>query len=102
MNRTRHTKTKYVPEPMVDKLINNKFFVKLHELPGDIYEVELNKNRVVHKEPIIVGFFILQFAKLIMLQLVYNFFDKFCDPTKYDFIETDTNNLYVSISEPEI
>ena len=53
---TRHTKTKYVLEPMIEKLINNKLFVKHHEQPGNIYEVEPNKNRVVHKEPIIIGF----------------------------------------------
>ena len=43
LDRTRHTKTKYVLEPMVDKLFNNKLFVKLHELPVNIYEVELKK-----------------------------------------------------------
>ena len=56
----------------------------------------------MHIEPIIVGFFILQYAKVVMLQLVYNSFDKFCDPTKYDSIETDTDSLNVAISEPEI
>ena len=105
MDRSRHSRTKYVLGTAVDKLINNRFFQKLNELPRQIYEVELKKCRVVHKEPIIVGFFILQYAKLTMLQLVYEFFDKFCDPSKYEFIETDTDSLYLAISErtiPEI
>ena len=32
-----------------------------------------------HREPIINEFFVLQYAKLRMLELYYNFFDKLCD-----------------------
>ena len=55
----------------------------------------------MHREPIIVSFFV-QYAKLTMLQLVYEFFDKFCDPSKYGFIETETDCLYLAISQETI
>ena len=83
MDRSRHTTTKYVKGSQVDKLIDNKFFKTLNELPEEIYEVELNKTRIIHKEPIIFDFFILQYAKLTMLQLKYNFFSIFCDSRKW-------------------
>ena len=84
MDRSRHTNTKYVKGSQVNKFINNRFFKTMNELPEQIYEVEMSKSRIDHKEPIIVGFFILQYAKLTMLQLKYNFFSPFCDKNKYE------------------
>ena len=98
MDRSRHTNTKYVKGSQVDKFINNRFFKTMNELPEQIYEVQMSKTRIEHKEPIIVGFFILQYAKLTMLQLKYNFFP-FCDKNKYEIIEMDTDSLYTALSE---
>ena len=70
-----HSKTQYVLRAEVDKLVNERNFKNLNVLPSSIYEVQMVKSEVNHKEPIIVGFFILQYAKLAMLQLFYNFFN---------------------------
>ena len=86
----------------VDKFINNRFFKTLNELPEEIYEEEMSKTRIEHKEPIIVAFFILQYAKLTMLQLKYNFFSTFCDKNKYKLIEMDTDSLYMALSKERI
>ena len=56
-----------------------------------LYEVELAKSEIEHREPVIVGFFILEYAKLRMLELHYNFFTKFCDTDKYEKVEMDTD-----------
>ena len=102
MDRSRHTTTKYVRGPQVDKFINNRFCKTLNELPEEIYEVELNKTRIIHKEPLLFGFFILQYAKLTMLQLKYNFFSTFCDNNKYELSEKDTDSLYMALSEENL
>ena len=34
-----------------------------------------------------------------MLELYYNFFKKFCDTDKYEELETDTDSLYITLSE---
>ena len=60
------------------------------------------KPEVNHKEPIIVGFFILQYAKLTMLQLFYNFLQLFCDSQKYELIEMDTDSLFMALSEDKV
>ena len=78
IDRSRHTKTLYLNDEKTHKAINNRLFRRLNNVSTDIYEVELVKSTVEHREPIIVGFFILQYAKLRMLELYYNFFDKFC------------------------
>ena len=57
IDRSRHTTTKYVKGSQVNKLINNRFFKTLNELPEEIYEVGLNKTCIIHKEPLMVGFF---------------------------------------------
>ena len=64
-----------------------------------MFEVETVKSEVNHKEPSFVGLFILQYAKLAMLQLFYNFFQLFCDSQKYALIEMDTDTFYMALSE---
>ena len=51
------------------------------------------------REPIIVGFFKLQYAKLRMLELHYNYFERFCDVNKFEELELDTDSLYLALSE---
>ena len=64
--------------------------------------MELNKTRIIHKEPLIVGLVILQYAKLTMLQLKYNFFSTFCNKNKYELIEMDNDSLYMALSEEKL
>ena len=67
-----------------------------------MYEVELAKAEIEHREPINVGFFILQFAKLRMLELYYNFFERFCDVNKFEELEMETDSSYLALSEKEL
>ena len=64
--------------------------------------MELNKTRIIHKEPLIVGFYILQYAKLTMLQLKYNFLSTFCNENMYELIEMDTDSLYMALIEEKL
>ena len=102
MDRSRHTETKYLSEEKTHQAINNKMFKRLSQVVDNVYEVELVKSKIEHKEPIIVGFFILQYAKLRMLELYYNFFDKFCDKNKYEELEMDTDSLYLALAEENL
>ena len=84
------------------KAINNQFLKRLKIVAEDFFEVELVKSTVEHREPIIVGFFILQNAKLRLLELYYNFFDKFCDVKKFEELEIDTDSLYLALAEEDL
>ena len=66
---SRHTVTKYFSNEKTHASFNNKLFKKLDHMNNSLYEVELAKAQIEHKEPIIVGFFILQNAELRMLEL---------------------------------
>ena len=47
--------------------------MRLGYINDQLYKVELVKSEIQHKKPIIVGFFILQNAKLRILGLYHNF-----------------------------
>ena len=67
-----------------------------------INNVETPKTEIEHKEPINVGFFIPQYAKLRLLELYYNFFFKLCDVNKFEELETDTDSVYLALAESEV
>ena len=69
MDRSRHTVTKYLNDGKTHSAITSKLFKRLNHITDQLYEVELVKPEIEHREPIIVGFFILQYAKLRMLEL---------------------------------
>ena len=78
-------------------------FKRLDHIKDQLYEVELAKAEIEHREPIIiVGFFILQYAELRMLELYYNFFERFCGVKKFEELERDTDSLYLALSEKEL
>ena len=93
MDRNGHTVTNYLSDEKTHAAINSKLFKKLDHVKNSMYEVELAKAQIEHKEPIIVGFFILQYAKRRMLELYYNFFTRFCDVNKFEGLEMDTDSL---------
>ena len=102
MDRKRHTVTNYLNDEKTHSANNTKLFKRLNFTTDPFYEVEFVKSEIEHREPIIVGFFILQYAKLRMLELYYNFFQKFCDTEKYEDLEMDTDSLYLALSEENL
>ena len=102
MDRSRHTVTKYLSDKKTHAANNSKLFKKLDHLNNSLYEVELAKAEIKLKKPVIVGFFILQYAKLRMLELYYNFFTRFCNVNKFEELEMDTDSLYLALAENEL
>ena len=102
MDRSRHTVTKYLTDEKTHATNNSKLLKKLDHVNNSVYEFELAKAQIEHKEPIIVGFFILLYAKLRMLELYYNFFTKFCDAHKFEEFEMDTDSLCLALAEKEL
>ena len=101
MDRSRHTVTKYSCDGKVHAAIN-KMFKRLNIVDEKLYEVELVKSEIEHRKPIFVGFFILQYAELRMLEVYHNLFVKYCDVTKFEELERDTDSLYLALAEEEL
>ena len=56
MDRSRHTVTKYLSDEKTHSAINNKMFKRLNYKNDNLYEVELTKSEVEHKDPILLAF----------------------------------------------
>ena len=102
LDRSRHIVTKYLSDEKTHKAIKSQLFKNLDHVNNSLYEIELAKAQIEHKEPIIVGFFILQYAKLRMFELYYNFFARFCDVNKFEEREMDTDSMYLALAEKEL
>ena len=69
MDRGRHRLTSYLKDEKALTAISNKFFKRLNYLNDNLFKLESLKSGVDHKELFsLVFFFILQFAKLRMLE----------------------------------
>ena len=64
MDQSQHSVAKYLTDENTHAAINSKLFKKLDHVKVSLYEVELAKAQIEHKEPMIVGFFNLKYAKL--------------------------------------
>ena len=102
MDRSRHTVTKYLTDEKTHSAINSKMFKRLNHITDQLYEVELVKPEIEHREPISVGFFILQYAKQRMLELYYTFFKNLCDTDNYEELEMDTDSFHLALSEENL
>ena len=102
MDRSRHTVTKCLNDKKTHGVINTILFKRLDHINDQFYVVEMAKAEIEQRKPIIVGFFILQYAKLRMLELYYNFFGRLCDVNKFEELEMDTDSLYLALSEKKI
>ena len=102
MDCSRHTVTKNLTDEKTKSAINSKMFRRLNHITDQLYEGEPVKSEIEHREAIIVEFCIIQYAKLRMLELYYNFFKKFCDTDKYEELELETDSLYLTLSEKNL
>ena len=102
MERSKHTETKYLNDAETHKAINGKMFNCLNNVSKELYEIELAKSKNEHRALILVGFIILQYAKLRMLERYYNFLDRFCDMDKFEDLKMDTDSLYLALAHENL
>jgi hypothetical protein len=73
--------------------VNNPRFIALTELGENLYECECSKSKITLDLPIVLGYFVLQYAKLRMLQ-----FHSIHERRDYELVETDTDSLYIALT----
>ena len=59
--------------------------------------IEMNKRSVSYALPIHMGFFVLQYAKLRMLQFYYDFVDRYIERPLFEYCGTDTDSAYFAL-----
>ena len=99
MDKTKQAQIKYVKGVDTACLkVNERTFRNLTQLSDNFFEIELAKKKISLDLPIYLGYFILQYAKLRMLEFYYDFMDVFIDRKHFENCEIDTDSAYIAIS----
>ena len=97
-NVDRHRDVSYCTEKAASLLVNDKRFRQLDMVVDDAYEIELNKKTVKYTLPVHVGFFVLQYAKMRMLQFYYDFIIRYVERPLFEYCEMDTDSAYLALA----
>ena len=101
-NKEKHHDIVYVDESEIGTEIMDEHFYSLTELPNDYYEVEKTKKKINLDLPIHLGVFILNYAKLRMLEFYYDFLDYYLHREDFEVLEMDTDSNYLGISSENV
>lgn len=72
--------------------------MSLEEPCDNFFELTLEKKRIVLDTPVILGFSVLQYAKLRMLQFYYDCIDFYIPRNSFQYIEMDTDSAYMALA----
>lgn len=99
MDQSKHRHVTYVNGAnAASQEVNNPLFMAVTELQDEVYEVEKAKKMIIFDLPIQLGYFILQYAKLRMLQFYYDFLDSHVNRKDFQYCEMETDSAYMFIS----
>lgn len=77
-NKEKHRIIKYLfGSRKASNSVKSQLFHSLDEIDDDFYEVSSLKREILMNVPVTIGFTILQYAKLRMLQFYYDFMDRY-------------------------
>ena len=103
MDQEKHQKIEYVKGNRdISLKVNLPTFRKMEDLGDDFAEIELMKAHQKLNLPIQIGFAILQYAKLKMLEWYYDFLLEYVDRDDFEYIEMDTDSAYFAITAPTL
>ena len=68
----------------------------------EYYEIEKDKKSLRMNLPIQIGYFILQYAKLRLLQFYFDFMLRFISPENFQYCEMDTDSAYMALAGPTL
>ena len=97
-NVDRHRDVSYCTEKAASLMVNDKRFRQLDIVVDDAYEIEMNKKTVNYTLPVHVGFFVLQYAKMRMLQLYYDLINRYVERPLFQYCEMDTDSAYLALA----
>ena len=97
-NKEKHHDIVYVDESEISTEIIDNHSYDMTELPVGYYEVEKTKKKINLDFPIHIGAFILNYAKLRMLEFYYDFLDYYLSREDFQILEMDSDSNYLGIT----
>ena len=101
-NKEKHHNIVYVNESEIGEEIMDNHFYDMTELPNGYYEVEKTKQKINLDLPIHLSVFILNYAKLRMLEFYYDCVDKYLSHEDFEMVEMDTDSNYLGITAEKV
>ena len=101
-NVDRHRDVNYCTEKAASLMVNDRRFRQLDVVVDNAYEIEMNKKTVTYTLPVHVGFFVLQYAKMRMLQFYYDFIDRYLERPLFQYCEMDTDSAYLALAAESV
>ena len=96
-NSEKHLKTELVVDKKkLFKLICSPHFHSLTTLTDGVWEVSSKLKTVKIKNLLQIAFFVYASAKVIMLEFVFNFIDRYFPRGSYELGHTDTDSMYLA------
>lgn len=102
LNAEGFKRISYTPaqdEVEISRRVNDKRFYELTELGDHTVEMQHLRPQTIADSPVHVGFFVLEYAKLLLLRFYYDFLTVFLDDKSFCLISSDTDSLYMGLSE---
>ena len=87
LNKLNYTKIQYLGENETLLKHNDPRFRLSSEIAGGVYEVQMAHKQMVHDVPKQVGFFVLMYAKLRMLEFYYDCLDYYLNREDYELVK---------------
>ena len=79
-------------------MVNDRRFRQLDVVVDDAYGIAMNKKTVTYALPVHVGFFVLQYAKMRMLQFYYDFMNRYLEHPLFQCCDMDTDSAYLALA----
>ena len=86
-----------IDKELVDELFRSPFFEDLEEI-NTAFEIKKHKQQVTIMRPYQCGTAVYQLPKLHMLELYYDFLDKYLDQGDFELTQMDTDSMYMAIA----
>lgn len=68
----------------------------------EFFEVEKAKKELRMNLPVQIGYYILQYGKLRMLQFYFDFLDRYVERENFAYCEMDTDAAYMALAGPDL
>ena len=99
LNKEKFDNVYYVGENAALLKHNDPRFRSSTYIGDGIYEVQIAHKVMKNDIPKQIGLFVLQYAKLRMLQFYYDCLDRYLDRSDFEMAQMDTDSLYFAVSK---
>lgn len=100
--KERHKECKVVGDAKAVLMVNDRRFHSLEEVGDIAYEVSMDKKKIRQDLPLTVAFFVYNYAKLRMLEFVYDFMKRYLRDGSYQIVCSDTDSIIAAYADRNI